>query len=595
MPGVPISTFDAFPFFHPSPQIVKFLDFCVIALYVAGLIVVGLIFSRRMGSMKEMFAAGGQSPWWLSGLSGFMTMFSAGTFVVWGGISFRYGMVGVSICMMLGISALLVGWLLAGVWKKLGVDSAAEFLELRFGPSLVQFYMWLQGTLGIFTMGGTIYALSVLVCALVPLPAGHLLADPATGQLSVTLTSLAICIVVVVICFVGGLWAVLMTDMLQFIILSIAVLLVVPLLFAKAGGIGEFISRAPEGFFSPTNGDFTWWFLAGWVVIHFFKIGGEWAFVQRFTCVPSARDARKAAWIFGVMYLFSPIIWMLPPMIYKIIDPSAPHEQAYILACQLVLPAGLLGLMVAAMSSATASTATTILNVYAGAFTSEFYQRFFRPDAGEKELVLVGRLITVALGLLVAAGALLIPRLGSYTGWILITTGMLTGPLLLPTIWGLFSRKIGLGTAWSVTLVSGIIGLLVKFGLGEGGWFVEWPALAPLCHLAQINPRLTEILVGTTVPLGLLGLAELLEKNTSPGWDRIEAKRKLQIDLPRVLPSTLPARLCGWSVLAIGILISAIAAIQRQDTGVLLTFSSCLLILGATVLYFSRSQQEHRS
>jgi Na+/proline symporter len=564
------------------------LDFVVIGLYIVGLITVGTVFARRMSSMKEMFAAGGQSPWWLSGLSGFMTMFSAGTFVVWGGISFRYGMVGVSICMMLGISALLVGWLLAGVWKQLGVDSAAEFLELRFGRSIVQFSMWLQGTLGIFSMGGAVYALSVLVCALIPLPDGHLLADPATGKLSITITSLGICLIVVVVCFVGGLWAVLMTDMLQFIILSVAVLLVVPLLFTRVGGISEFVAKAPDGFFSPVNGDFTWWFLAGWIVIHFFKIGGEWAFVQRFTCVPSPRDARKAAWIFGVMYLISPIIWMLPPMLYRVIDPSAPHEQAYILACQSVLPAGLLGLMVVAMSSATASTATTVLNVYAGAFTEEFYRRLFRPDAGDKELVLVGRLITVLLGVVVAAGALLIPQLGSYTGWILTTTGLLTGPLLLPSIWGLFSKKIGLRAAWLVTVLSGVLGLVAKFGLEKGGWFDGIAALSALTTAAQWNPRLTEILIGTSLPLALLLAFELLGRQTAPGWTRIEERRRLQREAPPVLASDLPARLCGWSIGVLGCLIAAMALIGSRDTVTLGIFAGFLVVLAGLILFLSR-------
>ncbi len=73
------------------------LDLVVIVLYVAGLLAMGVMFARRMNNAREMFAAGGQSPWWLSGLSAFMTMFSAGTFVVWGGIAYKFGMVGVAI------------------------------------------------------------------------------------------------------------------------------------------------------------------------------------------------------------------------------------------------------------------------------------------------------------------------------------------------------------------------------------------------------------------------------------------------------------------------------------------------------------------
>ncbi len=411
------------------------LDLAVLVLYLLGLLAMGAVFLRRVKTSGQMFAAGGESPWWVSGVSAFMTLFSAATFVVWGGIAYRHGLVGVSILFSVGVGTLFVGWLLAGRWRELGVESAAEFLRLRFGPSLVQFYTWLQGTLGLFTLGGGLYALAVIVCAIVPLPEGHLLADPATGRLSVTLATLALGSLVVLITLGGGLWAVLMTDVLQFIILSASVIVVVPLLFLEVGGPAAFIAASPEGFFSPVAADFTWWFLAGWCLVHFFKLGGEWAFVQRYLCVPSRRDARKAAWLFGALFLVSPFFWMLPPMIYRGLVPDANHEQAYILACRLVLPAGMMGLMIAAMSSATASTLTTQLNVYAAAMTREVYQRYFRPLAPEAELVWAGRAFTFLLGGVVLAGALLIPRLGDYTGYIIAFTTLLTGPLVLPTIW----------------------------------------------------------------------------------------------------------------------------------------------------------------
>tara|TARA_Y100000588_G_scaffold299437_1_gene320753 strand:- start:1595 stop:1945 length:351 start_codon:yes stop_codon:yes gene_type:complete len=113
------------------------LDYIVIVLYVVGIIVAGFVFMGKMKTSKEMFAAGGQSPWWVSGLSAFMTQFSAGTFVVWGGIAYKYGVVAIAINLCYGVSALFVGWLIAGVWRKAGVDSASEFLQLRYGGSIV--------------------------------------------------------------------------------------------------------------------------------------------------------------------------------------------------------------------------------------------------------------------------------------------------------------------------------------------------------------------------------------------------------------------------------------------------------------------------
>lgn len=570
-----------------AQPVVNALDLTVFGMYLAAMLAMGALFVR-MKDTREMFAAGGRSPWWLSGLSAFMTTFSAGTFVVWGGIAYRHGMVGVSILAVIGVAALAVGWSLAARWKSFGYDSAAAFLEARFGKSLVQFYTWLHGTIGMFTMGGAIYALAVIVCALVPLSPEHALADPATGRLSVTVASVGICIVVIAITSTGGLWAVLMTDALQFIILTIAVVVVVPLILGRVGGISGFMEAAPEGFFSPVAGEFNWLFLAGWSLVFFFKMGGEWAYVQRFACVPSGADAQKSSYLFGILYLVSPVIWMLPPMAYRLVDGAANHEQAYILACQAVLPAGMLGLMIAAMCSATASMVTTQLNVFAGAFTTEFYRRLVRPHAEERELVLVGRVITLLLGGIAMAGALLIPRLGTYTGYILASVAMLTGPLVLPTIWGLFSRKIGLRTAWTVTLLGIVGGLFVKFALGTSGWLADVPALESLNRLASINPRLTEIVTGTALPMFLLLAAELSLKQTHAGWLRVSARRAEEHAGEAPSSSLMPARLCGWSTCAVGVVVALLAFAARAQAWVTGVAAALMLLVGSAILLGTR-------
>jgi Na+/proline symporter len=275
---------------------------------------------------------------------------------------------------------------------------------------------------------------------------------------------------------------------------------------------------------------------------------------------------------------------MLPPMAYRLVNADADHEQAYILACQLVLPAGMLGLMIAAMCSATASMVTTQLNVFAGAFTTEFYRGLLRPGASERELVLAGRLFTIFLGGIAMAGALLIPLLGTYTGYILASVSMLTGPLVLPSIWSLFSRKIGLGTAWTVTAVSITVGLLIKFGFGAGGWFAAVAWLEPLNSLAQRNARLTEIAVGTILPLGLLAISEFSIRHTNHGWERIMNHRMLHRGRRPSLPSLLPARLCGYATCLVGAMLVALAIVNDQDTLITGTTAAILFAAGAAIL-----------
>jgi len=568
------------------------IDIGVFIVYLVALVGMGSMFSK-MKNAKDMFAAGGKSPWWLSGLSSFMTTFSAGTFVIWGGIAYRYGLVGVSILVVIGISAMFVGYFLAKKWKSFGYDSAAEFLNDRFGKSLVRFYTFLQGIVGLFTMGGAVYALAIVVTALFPLPTGHLLADPLTGHFSVTIASLIICFLVIAIAFGGGLWAVLVTDALQFIILTVSVLIVVPLIIAKIGGPMEMINTAPPGFLNLVHGEFTWYFLIGWGVVFFFKIGGEWAYVQRFVCVPTAKDAVKSTYLFGILYIVSPLIWMLPPMAYRWINPNADYEQAYVLASQAVLPSGMLGLMIAAMCSATASMATTQLNVFAGAFTTEIYQRIFRPNAFDTELVRAGRVFTFLLGLLIIAGALVIPRMGTYTGYILASVAILTGPLVLPTIWGLYSQKIGLKTAWIVTIVSIVIGLAVKLGFQSNGFMVELQDLSNLTTILQANERVTEIVVGTVVPLLLLLLAELSIKGKNMGWVKVQARQQRTSEAIDSAPSILPAKICAWSTIIVGTLVGLISIISSENQLITGGFSGFLIVLGVGILIVMGKRMDH--
>lgn len=565
-------------------------DYIVILIYMIGVVSAGVFLSSKMKNSKDMFAAGGQSPWWVSGLSGFMTIFSAGTFVIWGGIAYQYGFVAVAINMCYGIAALLVGYFLAGYWRRLGVNSASEFLQLRFGSSIVQFYTWFQGTFGIFAVGGAIYALSKIICALIPLPEGHLLVDASTGLLSVPFTSVMLCLIVIIITFSGGLWAVLVTDVLQFVILVISVLFVVPLIFMEVGGIGAFLEKAPEGFMSPIASDFTWWFLAGWVIIHFFKIGGEWAFVQRYTCVPKPKDAKKAAYIFGVMYLISPIFWMLPALVYRVIQPGQDTEQAYILACNLVLPAGMMGLMVASMASATASAATSQLNVFAGAFTTEVYQRLFNNNASEKQLVFVGRIFTVILGGVVIAGSLLIPRYG-YTSFIIDLTTLLTGPLVLPTIWGLFSKKIGIKSVWGTTLIGFISAVIVKFGLTDGGFLSGIEALSVLSVWVIENMRISDLTVGIVVPLIVLVVIELLKKETNVNWEKVE-RSKSEFKVTEIAsPSLLPAKMVMITLAVIGLMMLVLSFVNTEEMKVLLTFAFILLSIAGVVYIILRNKK----
>ena len=171
-------------------------------------------------------------------------------------------------------------------------------------------------------------------------------------------------------------------------------------------------------FLSATSDQYTFLFLLGWVAIHYFMIGAEWAFVQRYLCVPSPKDARKSTFLFGGLYLISPFPWLLPPLLWRVQQPipagadvatvTQLAETAYILSCKSVLPIGMLGLMIAALFSATASMISSQLNVFSGVLTENIYKPLAK-DLSDKQLVRMGRVFTCLLGVAVAGIAIATP------------------------------------------------------------------------------------------------------------------------------------------------------------------------------------------
>jgi Na+/proline symporter len=553
-----------------------------------------MVLAARNKTTAEMFAAGGQSPWWVAGLSGFMTMFSAGTFVVWGGIAYKHGMVAVAINICYGLAALLVGWTVAGKWKQSGIKSPAEYVELRFGRAALHFYTWAIMSFKMIGTAVALYSLCVLMVAIMPLAEGNPLRDAATGNLSLNATIVILGGIVVLYTMIGGLWGVLMTDVLQFIVLNLAVLFVVPLALADVGGVGQFIAKAPAGFMMPTGGGYTWFFLAGWIAIHYFVVGAEWAFVQRYLCVPSPRDARKGTYLFGVLYLVSPLLWLLPPMIQRVRVPLPPGasdeltslmaESAYIDACQAVLPAGLIGLMLAAMFSATASMVSSQLNVFAGVLTNDILKPWL---SGEDERVLVwaGRGFTMLLGAGIVGLALSVRAMGGAEDVIVPAASLMVGPLLAPLLVGLVSRRLPSATVWITAAICCACILLVKVApLGEG-FFSRFPGIQVLGAWSSSLGRSTDIVLGVVLPSIVVLFCLITSHGVSPGWSRLAAVPSTANDIIEPTASRAPAIIVAWSLVACGVMMAMLTGWSAEGRLILGLFS--FLLVGLAVAVFS--------
>ena len=461
------------------------LDYITIILFSIGVLITGVSFSKTGKDMKSFFSGGGNVPWGMSGLSLFMGFFSAGTFVVWGSIAYSYGMVSIIIQLTMAVAGYAVGTWIAPRWHRTHSLTAAEYITGRLGVKTQKTYTYIFLAVSVFTTGSFLYPVAKIVEVTTGIPLTT--AIFALGAFSMVYVAL------------GGLRGVVVTDVLQFVILFAAVVIAVPLAFDKIGGVGTFFEKVPEGFFELFEGEYTPGFVIAFAIYNMFFLGGNWAYVQRYTSVKTERDSRKTGWLFGVLYTISPILWMLIPMIYRVYNPSLSgleNEGAYLLMCKEAMPDGLLGLMLGGMIFATASSLNATLNISAGVVTNDIFKRM-RPEASEKALMNVARISTWGFGIMAIIVALLIRSMGGIVN-VVISVAALTGvPVYLPVIWSLFSKRQTARTILSATFISLAINLIFKF-------------VTP--HFGLALDRTWEMIVGTAVPVILLAGIEVVLK-----------------------------------------------------------------------------------
>ncbi len=461
------------------------LDYITIILFSIGVLITGVSFSKTGKDMKSFFSGGGNVPWGMSGLSLFMGFFSAGTFVVWGAIAYSYGMVSIIIQLTMAVAGYAVGTWIAPRWHRTHSLTAAEYITGRLGVKTQKTYTYIFLAVSVFTTGSFLYPVAKIVEVTTGIPLTT--AIFALGAFSMVYVAL------------GGLRGVVVTDVLQFVILFAAVVIAVPLAFDKIGGVGTFFEKVPEGFFELFEGEYTPGFVIAFAIYNMFFLGGNWAYVQRYTSVKTERDSRKTGWLFGVLYTISPILWMLIPMIYRVYNPSLSgleNEGAYLLMCKEAMPDGLLGLMLGGMIFATASSLNATLNISAGVVTNDIFKRM-RPNASEETLMNVARISTWGFGIMAIIVALLIRSMGGIVN-VVISVAALTGvPVYLPVIWSLFSKRQTARTILSATFISLAINLIFKF-------------VTP--HFGLALDRTWEMIVGTAVPVILLAGIEVVLK-----------------------------------------------------------------------------------
>jgi SSS family transporter len=425
-------------------------DYFLLVGYFVLMLGIGLFFYRHMKGMKVFFSGGNKIPWWLAGVSFYMSSFSAYAFVIYSGLCFKLGYVGVTLFWVMIPATIISVTFFATKWRRARIDSPTEFLESRYSHVVRQLFVWTGLPVGIIDDSLKLIATGTIV---------HV----GMG-FSLQASIIACGLIMLAYTFMGGLWAVTVTDFVQFVILSVAVLALFPLSIAKAGGFQSLAAGVPEGFFSLTTEKYNWWYIALLVGLYAVAFSStHWHLIQKYFCVPTEKDAKKVGWFVTVLYIVGPPLFFMPALAARKFMPNieyllAHDKEIYPQLCAYLLPVGMLGLIIAAMFSATMGNLSSHFNVRASVLTNDVYRRLVRPHAGERELVTAGRAMTVVVGGLTIILAVILATASAEQlfKYMVNLFGGAVAPLGLPLLIGLCSRRVTPRSV-AVAVIVGII------------------------------------------------------------------------------------------------------------------------------------------
>ena len=427
------------------------LDWTIVGVYFTISLVVGIWASKQAGQdTKSFFLAGRNMPWWLLGVSMVATTFSTDTPNLVTDLVRQDGVAGNWAWWAFLLTGMLTVFVYAKLWRRSGVLTDIEFYELRYSGKAAAF---LRGFRALYL--GLVF--NVLVMGAVSLAAvkfGEIvLGFPGWVTLAIA------CSITLAYSALGGLKAVIITDFVQFTLAMIGSVwgMFYILGLPEIGGLSKLISHPnviDKIALIPDLSDPNLWvpvllvpLAVQWWASYYpgAEPGGGGYIAQRMFSAKDESNAVGATFLFNVAhYALRPWPWILIALSSLIIFPELSdiknafpnlpadklgHDVAYP-AMLTLLPSGLLGLVAASLIAAFMSTMSTQLNLGASYLVNDFYHRFIKPDASEKQLVMAGRLFTVVsiilgggLGLLLTSAGqafTLLLMIGAGTGMIYI-------------------------------------------------------------------------------------------------------------------------------------------------------------------------------
>jgi Na+/proline symporter len=408
-------------------------DLVVIILFFLSMLIVGVWSYFRSRNAEDYFVAGGKLPWWLAGISHHVSGHSGAVFVAYAAVAYTHGFTmymwwafPVGIVIIGSARIFPVYWV--RLRKNFQIQSPLEYLSVRYNVSTQQIVAWTGVLLKIFDVGAKWAAIGILlhVVAGIPMTTGILVSGLVT---------------LIYVTF-GGLWGVIVTDFIQFIVQILGGIVMFVLVVRHLGGPASIVQiwdRLPPGHSNLFNDPYT----AGFVGVMFFLYflsynGGSWSLATRYISSPSEKEASKAARLSGTLYLIWPLILFFPMWAAPLILPGlANPAESYGWLMVKILPQGMIGLVIASLFAATMGMTASDVNTIAAVITRDILPVVSKKFHNDRHSLRTARITTFCFTLATLGIALNYEHFGGVLGLIVNWFGALLGPTSMPLLLGL--------------------------------------------------------------------------------------------------------------------------------------------------------------
>ena len=430
------------------------IDYIIVLIFLAGMFWFGASFYKWIANPDDLYVAGRKLSPFILAATLTATNISLYSFVGVSGTAYKYGISIIWQTWTGNMALVFAGLFILPIMRRLQIRTIPELLELRYNGAvrLLVSVLWVFRLA--FWLGVVLYA-------------GVSAAQQITGIESFTFWVLLFSVIITIYTMLGGMWSIVFTDAIQFLLMMLGVLIIFPITMHAVGWWPGLVEKIQPGHLDliTQTGKYNWKF-----VIAIWFLGIQWAcldqgLLQRAFSARSTKVVVKGMVWSGIITTPFAFLWVTPGLAACVLYPGLEKPEFAVPTIIIhLVPKIILGIVVCGLLASQMSTIDSNLGSAATLFSNDIYTRFMKRKATTKEVLRVIRIATIVTGVIMIAVSYLVPYLGGTVDAYLTIISIMDMPLfVIAIVYGLFWRRATWQGAISGYLGGAIVGAVLRF------------------------------------------------------------------------------------------------------------------------------------